>query len=253
MMGPWCMAGDENEAIGILQGPARNLCGGGQFTTRPARRSMISPARRILQQQLKSPARAMLSSFALAKTASIAARLPAAPCRALLPARWSWRALSWMRASRSSSCWRQAAPWILPDWIVNGSAAILLAMFGGTEGGPRHRGCDCGRLQSLRPSVHFMARARWPDTRALRHAEHRPSRMIPTMAFPPIFWMRPLARAGPLAMACLFHNSKWANSSSTEPKSTRTAKSTLPLRCIIAVLSQVNAPSFCSLAIPWRR
>ncbi len=134
MMGPWCMAGDEREAIGILQGLRESF---------PS--SEISHVKGCVNDgpidngQVEAAVAAAKSSDIVflclgeerQHCGEAASRtMPRPPpsqmhlARAIVAA--GTPVVLVMATSR---------PWILPDWLADQSTAVLVALFGGTEAG----------------------------------------------------------------------------------------------------------------------
>ena len=134
LMGPWCMAGDEREAIGFLQGLREVFA---QSEILHAKGSAVEDAidADLVAQAVKAAHASDVVVLCLGEDrqhcGEAASRTKPEPfaCQ-----------LDLARAVIATGkpvilVTAVSRPWILPDWLVDGSQAILLAMFGGTEAG----------------------------------------------------------------------------------------------------------------------
>lgn len=134
MMGPWCLAGEEREAIGVLQGVREGFPGREVVHARGCGVDAECEARE-LAEALALVERSAVAILCLGEsrqhTGEAASRtLPRPPAGQMQLARA-------VLATGKPTIFVIATsrPWILPDWMVEQSRAILIAMFGGTEAG----------------------------------------------------------------------------------------------------------------------
>jgi beta-glucosidase len=143
LMGPWCMAGEEKETIGFLQG-LRDVFA--EATVQHARGcatdDVIDPGELALAVQTARESDVVFLCLGEDRQhcGEAASRtLPRPPAcqmevaRAILDT--GVPVVLVIATSR---------PWILPDWLVDGPQAILLAMFGGNEAGHALADVACG-------------------------------------------------------------------------------------------------------------
>ncbi len=134
MMGPWCMAGDEREAIGILQGLRESFAGSevihsiGAHCTDEVEPELIAEA---VEAARASDVVVLCLGELRQHCGEAASRTTPRPSRAQMQLSRAIMALGKPVVLVLAT----SRPWILPDWMVDGASAVMLAMFGGTEGG----------------------------------------------------------------------------------------------------------------------
>lgn len=158
LMGPWCMAGDEHETIGFLQGLRETFtdceiahargCGTDDVL------DVAEVANAIETAQCSDIVFLCLGEDRQHCGEAASRTLPRPPAcqmelaRAVLAA---GKAVVLVLAT--------SRPWILPDWLANEPRAILLAMFGGTEAGRAFADVVCGDYNpSARLSISWPVR-----------------------------------------------------------------------------------------------
>ena len=134
LMGPWCMAGDERETVGFLQGLREAFAESEIIHAKGAQlEGEIEP--QLVAQAVAAANASDVVMLCLGEErqhcGEAASRTRPEPfecqldlARAILAT--GKPVILVLATSR---------PWILPDWLVEGSQSILLAMFGGTEAG----------------------------------------------------------------------------------------------------------------------
>jgi beta-glucosidase len=134
MMGPWCMAGDEREAVGILQGLRESFPDADVLHAIGAAVDE-DPTPEMIAQAVET---ARASDFVLLCLGELRQHCGEAASRTLPRPSRGQRDLA--RAILAVGkpvvlVLVTSRPWILPDWLVDGVRAVMLAMFGGTEAG----------------------------------------------------------------------------------------------------------------------
>ena len=134
LMGPWCMAGDEREAIGFLQGLREVFAQSdishvqGAVVDGPSDAQMIAAA--VTTTQASDVVILCLGEDRQHCGEAASRTKPEPPECQLELARAIVATGTPLVLVLATS-----RPWIIPQWLIDGSQSILLAMFGGTEAG----------------------------------------------------------------------------------------------------------------------
>lgn len=134
LMGPWCMAGDERETIGFLQGLREVFA---QTEVIHAQGAVVDGA--VDAQLVAKAVEAVQASDVVVLCLGEERQHCGEAASRTKPQVFDCQ-LDLARAILATGkpvilVTAVSRPWIMPDWLVDGAQAILLAMFGGTESG----------------------------------------------------------------------------------------------------------------------